>query len=244
MVEKCFVAFPGRAMASWQTSWGVGNECSTSFFSMASQLWDVFVVPHWPSYFKELIFSKRTAFPKKEPETSVWQWKTPHPSLSQNLPRNCRGFFKHLFLVVEIPWKSHLTKLSDQHLLAEMLQFDRLGFLFQGANLKIHTDGTNVTLLEGAKGWIPGRWGEMASKSLGKKPKGGKAVKGRSCERYRVVYWHELNCWYNFVVWHWWFEESLLSTNTFSFILGSTFNICSVRAAFVNLIVATDTFDF
>ena len=217
---------------------------------MASQLRAVFVVPTDPAILRnwsipiwQLSPKKRTwDFRSSAYKIILWQWKTPHPSLSQNLPRNCLQIFGTFLW--NSPGNLIWPNIGPQQLLAEMLQFDGLGFLFQCANLKIHTDGTNVTLLEGAKAWIPGRWGEMASKSLGKKPKGGKAVKGRSCERYRVVYWHVLNCWYNFVVWHWWFEESLLSTNTFSFILGSTFNICSVRAAFVNLIVATDTFDF
>lgn len=130
-----------------------------------------------------MIFSKRTAFPKKEPETSEVQLTK---SSYDNEKHHTRVLVKILQEIV-CKFSGHFCgtpleisfdqTIGPQHLLAEMLQFDRLGFLFQGANLKIHTDGTNVTLLEGAKGWIPGRWGEMASKSLGKNRKGGRQLR-------------------------------------------------------------------
>lgn len=54
-----------------------------------------------------------------------------------------------------------------------MLQFDGLGFLFQGANLKIHTDGTNVTLLEVPRVGSPEDEEKWHPKVWEKKPKEG-----------------------------------------------------------------------
>lgn len=63
----------------------------------------VFVVPTDPAILRELIYSNMTAFSKKKKriwdfrssayKTILWQWKTPHPSLSQNPPRNCLQIF-------------------------------------------------------------------------------------------------------------------------------------------------------
>lgn len=172
MVEKCFVAFPGRAMASWQTSWGVGNECSTSFFSMASQLWDVFVVPTDPAILRNWSFPKGQLSQKKNLRLQYDNEKH-HTQVLVKIFQEIVVVSSDIFFWWNSPGNLIFSKLSDQQLLAEMLQFDGLGFLFQGANLKIHTDGTNVTLLEGAKGWIPGRWGEIAHPKVWEKTERG-----------------------------------------------------------------------
>ena len=125
----------------------------------------------WPSHFRDwslpisqLSQKRNWDFRSSAYQPMTMKTHTRSKPLSQNSQEIVVCFSCFLW---RIPW-SHLTHHLDHWTkpLAEMLQFDRLGFLFQSANLKVHSDGTNVTLLETP----PGNGGFQ--KSVGKR--GGK----------------------------------------------------------------------